>query len=342
MVAGGVERLGTTPIKQWPLFEAYPALAPWLAPMALCTLPTPVEALPGIAAGAWVKRDDLTHPTYGGNKMRKLEFVGAEVTRRAATRVITFGATGTNAGVAAAMITRQLGVRCDVLTFDQPSSSTVQHNAALMVSHGAHVRRIGALFWTVLAWYAHPRRLDPHSYFLFAGCSNPVAVFAYVNAAFELRAQIEAGACAAPKEIVVATGSVATLAGLTLGCALAGIDTTVVGIRVAPGYVAGVAACTVGVAAKMMAGCLETLVKHGGAAGARARNVVVPAPVILDDWYGPGYGATNRATDDAVAAAAAAGLKLEQTYTGKAFAAFLSRLPRVGGDALFWNTFNSR
>lgn len=313
-----------------------------LAPLSLCELPTPIEPLPTVHPHAWVKRDDLTHPVYGGNKMRKLEFVAAEMQRRSARRVITFGASGTNAGVAASLVAEQLGIACQVLTFDQPSSSTVQKNAALMLGHGARVSRVGSLLLTALSWYAHPRRLDPHTYFLFAGCSNPVALFAYVNAAFELRRQIEAGVCPAPAEIVVAAGSVATVAGLTLGCALAGVSGRVVGVRVAPSHVAGIAVCTVDVAAKMMTACRQTIIKSGGAEGAATVDVDVPAPVILDDWYGPGYGETTPATDDAVATAAGAGLALEQTYTGKAFAAFLARLPAASGPSVFWNTFNSR
>lgn len=316
----------TSLVSQWPLLDAFPELAR-LEPLALCTLPTPVQALPTLSTRAWVKRDDVTHPEYGGNKMRKLEFVAAEIQRKGATRVVTFGGTGTNAGVAAALVCRKIGVDCEVLTFDQPPSPVVEKNQALMRKYGARLVHVGSLFRTALRWYAHPRRLDPKSYFMFAGCSNPVATFGYVNAAFELRAQIDAGECPRPNEIVVAVGSGATLAGLTLGCALAGIDCVVTGVRVAPSHVGPFAVCTPGVVAGMMKAC-----ELGDA----------PHPVVIDDAYGDGYGVGTPAGDAAIEVMAPLGISLEKTYTAKACDVFLRALERGEGDVLFWNTYSSR
>lgn len=323
-------------MNHWPLFDAFPSLAQELAPLALCDLPTPVQALPGIAGNAWIKRDDITHREYGGNKLRKLEFVAAELRAHRARHVYTFGATGTNAGVAAAMVCRQLDIPCTIFTFDQPPSATVDANQALMRHYGAHLVHCGPLWAAALAWYAHPRRLDPRSYFLFAGCSNPVATFAYVNAAFELQAQAARGECPLPAEIVVAAGSAATLAGLTLGCALAGLPTRVVGVRVAPSHVGPFAACTPGVTRAMMDAALARLQRHG------AMLMASPAADLRDDWYGPGYGTGTPQAVRAIAVGRDNGIALEQTYSGKAFAAFLERLPATDGPVLFWHTFNSR
>ncbi|MFP5384341.1 MAG: 1-aminocyclopropane-1-carboxylate deaminase/D-cysteine desulfhydrase [Gammaproteobacteria bacterium] len=325
-------------MSHWPLFDACPALADQLAPRALCDLPTPVQPLPAAGQVAWIKRDDLTHPQYGGNKMRKLEFVAAELQARHVRRVYTFGATGTNAGVAAALLCRELGIHCTVFTFDQPDSPTVRKNQSLMKHYGAELVHTGALWRTALTWYMHPRRLDPRSYFLFAGCSNPVATFGYVNAAFELRAQVSLGECPMPAEIVVAAGSAATLAGLTLGCALAGLPTRVVGVRVAPAKVGPFDACTAGVTRKMMAQALATL----AAADSTFTGVHVPDVDLRDDWYGDGYGVPTLAGDAATRIAASDGIPLEPTYSAKAFAAFLDRLASVNGPVLFWNTYSSR
>lgn len=319
----------------WPLFDAFPALRAPLSPVALCALPTPVAPLPGHGR-AWVKRDDATHAVYGGNKLRKLEFVAADVLRRRARRVITFGGTGTNAGVAAAMVCRDLGVRCTVLTFDQPPSPSVEQNQALMRGFGADVAHVGSLFATALRWHVDPRRLDPRTYFLFAGCSNPPATFGYVNAAFELKAQIDDGACPVPDEIVVAVSSASTLAGLTLGCALAGLPTRVVGVRVSPRRVGPFAACTPDVVRGLMRACRDAMVRGG------ARAIELPDVVLLEDQYGGGYGVPTPASDDAVAAAARAGLALDDVYTGKAYAAFTARLADARGPVLFWNTKDAR
>jgi len=58
----------------------------------LGTYPTPLQELPtlstpGLPFGS--KRDDLTNPTYGGNKVRKLERLLADARRRGANRIVT-------------------------------------------------------------------------------------------------------------------------------------------------------------------------------------------------------------------------------------------------------------
>ena len=62
---------------------AYPAGGVCMNPrLRLGTLPTPVEPLPRLSARLgcqlFVKRDDMTGIAFGGNKVRKLEFVLAD------------------------------------------------------------------------------------------------------------------------------------------------------------------------------------------------------------------------------------------------------------------------
>jgi CubicO group peptidase (beta-lactamase class C family) len=56
--------------------------------VSLGTFPTPVERLsvPGAAQEVWVKRDDRSGQSYGGNKIRKLEFLLADARARGAGR----------------------------------------------------------------------------------------------------------------------------------------------------------------------------------------------------------------------------------------------------------------
>ena len=63
-----------------PLFEQYPRLAEALPYAALADLPTPVERLDRLGAEfavgqLFIKRDDQTGALFGGNKVRKLEFL---------------------------------------------------------------------------------------------------------------------------------------------------------------------------------------------------------------------------------------------------------------------------
>ncbi len=322
----------------WPLFRAFPALATALQPVALTATPTPVQALPAFGPQAWIKRDDLSHAVYGGNKLRKLEFVLGEMRQKKVREVITLGATGTNAGIAASMICAEENIPCTIITFPQPDSPTVQANQRWMQHFGARFDHRASLWQAVLRYYLHPARLKADSYFLFAGCSNPVSVFGYINAAFELREQIDAGLCPEPREIIVAVSSVSTLAGLTLGIALAGLDATVTGIRVGPEMLGPFAVCTPAVAEKMEKHALQVM-RGCGITGLPKQ---APAATLIGDYFGAGYGHGTNEAKAAIAAFAGAGIPLEGTYSGKSAAAFLATLETATAPVLFWNTFNSR
>jgi D-cysteine desulfhydrase len=82
------------------------------APIA--DLPTPVERIdaPRLAVGRLsVKRDDLTSPAYGGNKVRKLQFFLGRALAEERRTVVTFGAYGSNHALATAVHARALGSR---------------------------------------------------------------------------------------------------------------------------------------------------------------------------------------------------------------------------------------
>lgn len=324
-----------------PLFTRYPQLRAVLPFVAYADLPTPVEALElsgAVGTGrAWIKRDDLTHADYGGNKVRKLEFVRGEIRQRGATHVYTFGATGTNAGLATARMCAYEGIACTVFLFDQPPSATVTRHYQALQGSGARLIHCGSLLNAVLAFYLHPARLLPSSYFLYAGCANPVATFGYVNAALELAMQIEQGLCPEPDQLFVAASSSSTLAGLNLGCHLAGLKTRVVGVRVAPARLGPFAACSAAVAQKQQDAAWALLQRTLGGLPA------APPPVVMrDDWYGTGYGEPTAAGKAAQQRFAQCGYQLESTYTAKAAAAFLETLEQGEDTLLFWQTYNSR
>jgi D-cysteine desulfhydrase len=68
-----------------------------------------------------------------------------------------------------------------------------------------------------------------------------------------------------------------------------------------------------------------------------------PKCILLEDYYGDGYGETTSAALSAIELMAdQEGIALEATYTGKAFAAFLYDLKTTDKPVLFWHTFNSR
>lgn len=315
-----------------PLFQAYPDLERALPVTRLLNAPTPIEPF---AENLWVKRDDETSAVYGGNKVRKLEFVLADMERAHKKRVVTFGALGTNHGVATSTFCLRQGIPCRVLLFEQPVTRTVLANLRQMIANDAQLEYVGSLPKTAARFYAM-QAFNRSDYFLPAGGSSPTGCVGFVNAAFELREQIAQGLMPEPDYIVCAVGSSGTLAGLTLGCRLAGLQSRVRGVRVAPSHIGPIAICTPGSVAALIKRTQKLLLSHCGAIPALA----LPAVDLCDDYVGAGYG---RATEEGFLATEifqAQGITLEGTYTAKAAAAALQlREAAPNAKVLYWHTY---
>lgn len=330
-----------------PLFEVYPQMAATCPHLPLAELPTPVQRLQRLGAALgidlFIKRDDLASVYYGGNKVRKLEFVLAEAQRRGVGTIITFGRAGTNHGVATAVFAAPLNIHTICLLLPQPNTAAVRQNLLLMLAHGAELhqfpskrRLVAGAVWQAVKRTAVDRRPP---LLLEAGGSTPLGTLGYVNAAFELRQQIEAGECPEPDLIYVAAGTLGTAVGLILGCQLAGLKSRVVAVRVVETEYAN---------PHLMARLFHktAMVIHSF------------APVIHNfhrfeekfDWregfFGAGYGVYTQGGETAVGQMQELeAIPLEGTYTGKTLAALMfdaenGRL--AGKTVLFWNTYNSR
>lgn len=315
-----------------PIFQAFPGLDGVLPWQQLAELPTPLESHQIAGRHVWVKRDDLSAPLYGGNKVRKLEFILAQAKAAGQTRVITFGATGTHHGLATALFCRQLGLQCEVLLFDQPDSPHVRENRQALARAGAVCTECGGLTRTVARFYLHPARLRRDTMFLFAGGSGVAGTLAFINAALELNEQLQGDEM---QRLYVACSSGSTLAGLTLGFALADKPVRVIGVQVADSKLGPFEACTVGTVQALMRKTVRCLRKNG-----MAWEGDLPSVHLNPAYLGEGYGFSTKA-----ASAAAeqfqdvVGVPLDTTYTAKAFAALLD--DSEPGGVGFWNTLSS-
>ena len=82
--------------------------------------PTPLEPMDNLSRllggpRLWIKRDDCTGLSTGGNKTRKLEFLLAEAVAQQADVVITQGATQSNHARQTAAAAAKLGMGCHIL-----------------------------------------------------------------------------------------------------------------------------------------------------------------------------------------------------------------------------------
>jgi D-cysteine desulfhydrase len=324
------------------LFDAFAELAHTLPWQRLGQWPTPVSRLDRLVAGnLWIKRDDLSSPVYGGNKVRKLEFILPAARRRRSRLLITMGGIGSHHGLATAIFCRRLGLPCMLLLFRQPLTEEVKKNLLLMHAQGARLVYRRTLGRTVVSYFLGMRIKHPRACFVYAGGSNPVGTIGFVNAAFELKRQVDAGELPEPGAILCPFGSGGTLAGLALGVRLAGLASRVVGVRVTASRLGPFSAATEGTVRRLMERTLALLRRRAPSVS----GVRLQAPSILHDYFGPGYGA---ATDEGGRAARLMqekeGIGLEPTYTAKTVAAVLDFCKNRGtseGPVLYWHTYNS-
>src|SRR6202000_616234 len=87
-------------------------------------LPTPLEHLPNLSKALngpeiWIKRDDCTGMSSGGNKTRKLEFLMAEARAQGADIVLTQGATQSHHARQTAACAAKMGIDCHLLLEDR-------------------------------------------------------------------------------------------------------------------------------------------------------------------------------------------------------------------------------
>ncbi|MBT8087384.1 MAG: hypothetical protein KJO46_05085, partial [Gammaproteobacteria bacterium] len=86
------------------LATCFPLLAERLQKMPIADLPTPVSSVesetPAGRRSIWVKHDNVSNELYGGNKVRKLEYLLQRARDHGARRIATFGAVGSNHALA--------------------------------------------------------------------------------------------------------------------------------------------------------------------------------------------------------------------------------------------------
>ena len=317
-----------------PIFDALPDLrVPW---MPIAQVPTPVEPCTAIADWlgsdrVWMKRDDLVSSVYGGNKVRRYEFLFAEAKARGARRLVTVGALASTQAMATALLGREHGFAVRVVLFDQPVTRFAREAVRTLVGAGAEVVYGGSIPMTALrAW----RGIERGDYVIFPGAASPLANLGYIDAMLELGEQVRRKQAPRPDVIVIPTGSSGTLAGLALGAAFLGWPTEIIGVRITTAmvcnrlFVSGVVARTQRFLAR------------------RSRHWKLQRPPrwrIDGSQLGAGYGEpTDAAREGARQMERLTGVPGEITYSGKTVAA-LRTIAGQHRDAnvLLWNTLST-
>lgn len=220
-----------------PLFKIYPALGEKLAHKKLGIFPTPVVKAEKLGAalgldGLYLKNDGVSGSAFGGNKVRKLEFLLADALAQKAHAVLTVGGAGSNHALATAVYAKQLGLVSFSMLTPQLQASYVCRNLLLSSYYDAQLfhfptkaARAAAIAQLSEDYY---RETKSHIYYIPKGGSNEIGALGFVNAAFELKEQIAAGMLPEPDVIYVPFGSKGTAVGLMVGLKAVGLKTTVI------------------------------------------------------------------------------------------------------------------
>jgi D-cysteine desulfhydrase family pyridoxal phosphate-dependent enzyme len=291
----------------------------------LATLPTPIQEAVNLrnALGGerscpriMIKRDDLTGLAFGGNKVRKLEFLIAGALGSGATTVITAGAVQSNHARATTAAARVAGLRPVLVLDTKVEEPPIQGNLLLDHLMGAECRYVpdGTDMDAAMANVADDLRAKGEwPYVIPVGGSNAIGVLGYVAASVEIAQQcIELGL--SPARLYYANGSRGTQAGLALGAKLVHATYLVQGIAVSGGEewkrpkairIAGEAAGLLGVGIELEADDLPN-----------------------DDRYiGEGYGVLTTGCAEAIKLLAhTEGLFLDPVYSGKAMAGLIDHV----------------
>jgi len=281
---------------------------------------TPLEKLERLSAWVgrdiYIKRDDLTPLALGGNKLRKLEYLGADALAVGADTLITAGAIQSNHVRQTAALAARLGLGCVALLENPIGTKDANYlgngNRLLLDLFDARVELVANLDNADEQLQALAERLRGNGkkpYLVPIGGSNALGALGYVRAGFELAAQIEDSGLEFAA-VVLASGSAGTHSGLGLALSEALPRLPVVGVTVSRSDEAQ---------RPKVQGLAERT--------AELLGVSVPASFkveLWDEYFAPRYGEPNTGTLAAVKLLASQeGILLDPVYTGKAMAGLL-------------------
>jgi len=290
--------------------------------LGLASLPTPLEPMQRLTAHLggprlWVKREDATGLGFGGNKLRKLDYVLCEAVASGADVLVSGGVVQSNSQRQVAAAAAKLGMACHLAVYHgrlappAPEYET-SGNALLNRLFGAHCHDVP---WSgnrnaAIEELGNRLRQEAHRPFVVPyGVSSPLGAVAYASTIAEIVEQSRALGVR-PAAIVHCTGSAGTQAGLVVGASIAMRGTRIVGIdidaepeRVRADVIAYASAAADLIGTRFDENDVEVVAGHAG----------------------PAYGVPHAATIEAIRLAGALeALPLDPVYSGKGLAGLIA------------------
>ena len=293
--------------------------------------PSPVHPLKRLSrelgVEVWAKRDDVASGlAFGGNKIRKLEWLAADALRQGCDTLVSIGNIQSNHTRQVAAVAAVLGLRCRLVQeswtkWDDPAYGRVG-NILLSRLMGAETLLEGEGYSTaVKATFERAieqvRREGGKPYAIPAGASDhPLGGLGYAAFADELARQ-EAEAGVFFDTVLTATCTGSTQAGMVVGFRAQDRERRLIGIDTA--------------ADADMTRRAVTKIAHATAALAGMDRDVRDEHIVIDPRFcGPDYGLPDAATIDAIRMAARLeGMLTDPVYEGKSMAGLIA-MARAG------------
>jgi L-cysteate sulfo-lyase len=298
-------------------------------PLNLGHFPTPLRELARLRRHLnarprlWIKHDDWSGPGFGGNKVRKLEFVLAEALANGAETVLTTGGIRSNHCRVTAACAAALGLRCHLVLNGAPNQAASLWLDSLF---GAQLHFVDSPDQRATALQSLASSI-PNSYLIPLGASTSLGALGFVRAAGELLHQTRELAFD-PDFIFHSTSSGGTQSGLLAGMLRHGASTRIIGVSADD-------------PAPAIAATIRLILD--GLADLLSEPLPDPEIEIDDTQVGTGYGLPSLEGEESTRLLARLeGVVLDPVYTAKAMAGLLAALAAGRLDAashiVFWHT----
>jgi D-cysteine desulfhydrase family pyridoxal phosphate-dependent enzyme len=311
--------------------------------------PTPLHKLERLSdelgVNLYLKRDDLSGKSqFGGNKIRKLEYLIGDAKAKGCDVAFTFGATQSNHAMQTVTVCRSCGIEpiLYLLSIVKPDDRGPRANLLLDHLLGAEIHVIPIEAGETEAQavergyklaFQHVEDLTNKGkkpYVIPSGGADPVGTLGFLGGFAELTEQFQSIGEGPVDYIFHATGTGGTLAGLAAGRLLLNSNAKIISIAVSHPDPNCEAAISV-----LANQSLELLA---------VPDRLNPSDLTIDwNYYEPGYEIPNDAGNNAILRLARTeGILADTVYSGKGFAGLLDyiktgKVPQ-GSNVVFWHT----
>lgn len=287
-------------------------------------LPTPLEPLTRLSAHLkgpriWVKREDCTGFGFGGNKLRKLDYVLQLALDEGCDCLISGGVVQSNSQRQVAAVAAKLGLECHLAVYHgrlKPPTPEYERsgNALLNRLYGAILHDVpwsGDRNGAIVDLASQQTEAGRKPYVIPYGVSSPLGAVGYASAVSEIAKQSEALGMS-PKAIVHCSGSGATQAGLVIGASCVLPDTEIVGI---------------GIDAEPERVKADVTAYAAGAGDLLGIEFDAERIEVVAGHAGPAYGIPHAASLEAIALAGRLeAMALDPVYSGKGLAGLITMI----------------